>query len=199
MFPAGSPSSTPVIADYLAPDNIIVPRAERLLLDYEMGGIHLSDPSVGLQYQQWKMWKAVDNNIKVSTITDTDITTIFNSPLTTELSFTFDQSMRLAMTYVENTTAKYRWFDTFLGATVTTSIPDGAYSPVMALDDKRPENGGNSDILLIYLRGNACYYRLQRDRFLIEYLYANIPPGVSRIVNWGMNKQYRFQIQIHTS
>ena len=49
-LPAGGLSSSVVAADLLEPDNW---RRPSLLVDYELGGVALNDPSQGLQVQPW--------------------------------------------------------------------------------------------------------------------------------------------------
>lgn len=195
MFPEGSPSSNYVRGTFLAPDD-----ADRsLLLDYERGGIHLNDPSEGLSFQTWKMWYDADNSqIKLATLTNTDETVILTSSQITELSFTFDQNMRLAMVYVENTIAKFRWFDPIQNA-IVTDVLQGATSPMIALDEKRNRQLTDSDIVLGYVRDGSLYYRLQRERFAVEHLLSALPPGVSRIMNLGMSSQNRVQVLVKTT
>lgn len=195
MFPEGSPSSSYVRGAFLAPDD-----ADRsLLMDYERGGVHLNDPSQGLDYQVWKMWYDADNSqIKLSTLANTDETVVLTSGQITELSFTFDQNMRLAMVYVENTIAKFRWFDPIQNA-VVTDVLQGATSPMIALDEKRSLQLSDSDIVLAYVRDGSLYYRLQRERFLTEHALAALPPGVSRIMNLGMSSQNRVQVLVKTT
>lgn len=192
MFPIGSPSSTAVKGTFLSPDD-----AERnLLLDYERGGIHLNDPSNGLNFQDWKMWYD-DSAVKLSTVANTDISTVFTAGLVTELSFTFDQNMRLAMVYVQNTVAKLRWYDPIIAAVITDTL-HGARSPMIALDDKRERLLQGSDIIVGYIKENAVYYKLQRERFINEHHLADLPPGTQRMLSFGMTSQNRFEVIVKT-
>lgn len=194
MFPPGSPSSVSVHGAFLAPDD-----AERnLLLDYERGGVHVNDPSAGLNYQDWKMWYD-GTAVKLSTVSDTDVSTVFTAGLVTELAFTFDQNMRLAMVYVQAGVAKLRWYNPLVNAIVTDTL-FGATSPMIGLDDKRERFLQDSDIIVGYVKDGAVYYRLQRERFITEHHLADLPAngGTHRIMNFGMTSRGRFEIAVKT-
>lgn len=194
MFPPGSPSSIPVKGTFLAPDDT----DRSLLQDFERGGIHLNDPSAGLDYQDWKMWFDADNNaVKLSTVANTDLATVFAASQITELSFTFDQNMRVAIAYVENTIAKLRWYDPITHTTVT-DVLQGARSPLIGLDDKRLRSLQTSDVIVCYIKENAVYYRLQRERYIDEHHLQDLPPGRHQLLNVGMTSQNRFEVLART-
>ena len=44
-------STTPVVGNYLSPDN----RTRQLLVDYELGGADLNDTTQGSDYQTWTL------------------------------------------------------------------------------------------------------------------------------------------------
>lgn len=193
MLPIGSPSSTPVKGEFLSPDDA----TRSPLIDYERGGVHLNDPSQGLDYQNWKVYYE-SGSVKISTVTNTDVTILFTADLITEVSLAFDQNMRPAVAYVQDGVAKYRWFDPFLNAIDTIVLTD-AKSPMTGLDDKRFRLLSDSDIILCYLKSNALYYRLQRERFIIEHLMGPIPiASVQQITNVGMTTRNRFEIVVKT-
>lgn len=192
MFPPGSPSTQYVQADFLSPDEVI----RDPLIDYERGGIHLNDASQGLDVQDWKAWYD-GTSIKVSTVTNTDVTTVVTAALVTYVSLAFDQNMRLALVYVANGITKLRWFDPVANAIVTDTI-DNANQPMISLDDKREISVSTSDLVLVYIRGDVVYFRLQRERFIIENTYATLNPGIHTVLGMGLNRQNRFQIYIRT-
>jgi hypothetical protein len=192
MLPEGSPSSTDVRAVFLQPDDA----ARDPLVDFEMGGIHVNDPSLGLNYQQWRAW-ATETTVRLSIVGGAEEQELFVATVT-ELSLTFDQNMRPTVAFMEAGACLLYWFDPVPAENVMFNIDD-AYSPFVTLDDKRDPMLQNSDIILAYLRGQSCYYRIQRERFLIEHLLqAGLPSGTSRIVNFGMNRQNRLEAVIHT-
>jgi hypothetical protein len=87
-----------------------------------------------------------------------------------EISLAFDQNARPVVAFVDEVGGVYlRWFDPVPNAIVNTDISSYARSPRVTLDDNRPLNLTNSDVILGYVRGGIVRYRRQRDRFMDEY------------------------------
>jgi hypothetical protein len=196
MLPQQALSTTPQKAGFLFPDNV-VRRTE--LEDYEMGGLALSDPSEGLLYQAWQ--GEINATSKIATLTPLDTGSpvdIFTETVTpVEFSFSFDLNMRpFSVTRFADNTAKLRWYDASIPGNTITTYTD-ILSCMLCLDDKRPVNSGQADVLLTYLKtDNKLYFRAQRERFLIEYLLGDlVAPGL-RITNFGMGKNLRVQWRI---
>jgi len=190
MIPMGRLSTVPHEAEFYSPDDI---DPENSLIDYELGGIGLNDPSQGLKVQTWTCRadaKTGDVTLEASNYIQT---VAFNAPGITEVSLTFDQNMRPFFAFVQNGQAKFRWYDTALGANRITDLDPFDYSPRCTLDDKRPWQTalGDNDIILAYMRGDSLYYRQQRDRYEDEYLLGSGIQG--KLLRVGMNKQYRLQ------
>ncbi len=193
MIPNQSLSSTQLQAKFLYPDNII--RASELE-DFEMGGIALQDPSQGLMYQPW--YGKIDPVTKIATLEPLDgsapPTAIFTETETpVEFSFSFDLNMRQhSIVRFADNTCKLRWYDSAIpGYTITTYT--GITSAMLCMDDKRPVNSGNADVLFTYLKDNSLYFRAQRDRFLVEYLLKPDVVSNLRITNFGMGTNLRVQ------
>ena len=190
MIPEKRLSASVIPADYYEPDNVDPPSP---LVDYELGGIALSDPSAGLKARLWTGYAdGKTGNVYLYTQGVFD-TLIFSAPGITEFSFTFDQNMRPFIAYVQDGRAKYRWYDTVLGENRITELDPLDYSPRCCLDDKRPWQTaqGANDVILAYMRGDSLYFRQQRDRYEVEYLLKS---GLSaRLLRVGMNKGYRLQ------
>jgi len=164
-----------------------------LTKDYEDGGIDIQDTSKGLLYQEWTARISDDKTeILISAKNKAEYTFLTGANIT-EVSLTFDQNMNPCVAYVENEISKFYWFDASLPA-YDTIIIDGS-TPKIFLDDKRFSQGANSDILMFYLRNENLYHRMQRDRFLVEYLLAS---GVhSELISVvGMGKDWRVQIHL---
>lgn len=189
MLPGNTSSSISIGGLYLPPDE----RVTTPLVDYELGGVALSDPSQGLMVKVWKAWlQLIDIRLQAE---GGVATTLFQATQVTELSFCFDQNMQWAVAYIQEGVLKLRWFDSSVGGYVT-SIFSQAVNPKLALDDKRIETIASSDMILAYLRDDALYYRQQRDRFQIEYLLRdNLFPG-TKLKNIGMNKNLRLQFEL---
>jgi len=193
MIPEERLSSTAVIAPFMgarnAPD--IGP-----LLDRENGGVALQDPSQGLLAKEWlgtcdgsQITLSAEGVSPTVVITDTDIT---------EFSFTFDQNMNVAVSYVAGGSTKLNWFDLTVNQQVTTVFGAGYLTPRVSLDDKHPLASDTSDVIFAYVLNDNLYYRQQRDRYQTERLLkAGLNGFLLRKI--GMNTKNRFQFQIYDS
>lgn len=164
------------------------------LVDYELGGVALTDASQGLMVKPWKCWLDQFNVWLQAEDSDTPIL-LFQEVGLTEIALCFDQNMRWSVAYVQDGILKLRWWDSLVNSYVTT-VFDVARTPKMALDDKRATQQANSDMILAYMRGNALYYRQQRDRFAIERLLRdNLYPN-TKLKNIGMGKNLRMLFEL---
>lgn len=190
MFPQNVLSTPNVPADFLPPRNVM----KQMLIDYELGGIGIQDASQGLRVQTWK-GEIIGNDVVLSAPAVAP-TVIYSEPGITELSITFDQNMQPFIAYmVDYEVCRFRWFDTTISQFVVTTLPAGSFSPRCVLDDKRPAATAWSDIILTYIRGGTLYFRMQRDRYLVEYALTT---GLNAHVlgSFGMNLRYRLQWQV---
>lgn len=186
----------PGIEPYLITDKqyaaLIYPRSRNYQPNesWDRGGVALSDPSEGIYAYTWRAWiengvdimvERVDQKIPMLVLTDVDIT---------EVDLTFDQNMRVCVTYVSAGIAKLYWFDGSIAKMVTTSYGAVA-NPCVSLDDRREFNINNSDIILAYIKGNQLCCRFQRDRYITEHILAT---DDTRQVLWriGMGRNNRF-------
>lgn len=192
-MPANTLSSLPAYSAFLAPDDRV--RAS-LLVDYEMGGVDIGDPSQGLQVKAWEA-RVDSDNIQVRPDGAGAWTTVTSDVGITEMALAFDQNMRPTVAYVAGGVAKMYWYDATAASYVTTTYP-GAASPVVTMDDKRPMQVGLNDVLLFYLQGGRVKHRRQRDRFTIEYDLADVPTGMTRIARWGFTEGKRVQLEFST-
>ena len=190
MIPEERLSTTVVPADYQSPDDVDPPNA---LWDYELGGVALNDASGGLQDRVWTLRAEGDTGRVYVSAPGVGETLIFTALGITEASLAFDQNMRPFITFVQNGRAKYRWFDTVLGANRITDLDPADESPRCTMDDKRDNQTslGTNDIILAYVRAGNLYYRQQRDRFETERLLYEGVPG--RFLRVGMAKNLRLQ------
>ena len=198
MIPAPYNSAVLITDHWLEPDD----RENYLLLDYEQGGIALNDPTQGLRVQAWTLTYAplsADMIIKDEAL---NATVLFNRPSITQISLAFDQNMNPFVAFTEDDagTAEpwFWWFDTDLADTVFTPLPAGAVNPVCCLDDKRETQTFSSDIILAYVLNDNLYFRAQRDRYTVEYLYYFGLPENTICKRVGMNKKNRLQFLMET-
>jgi hypothetical protein len=91
----------------------------------------------------------------------------------------FDQLNRVVIIYSKAADLIYLyWYDPNLAAHTTTQIALGQ-NPCCMLDERRAILIPNSDIFIFYQRLDLVFYRLQRDRYLIEY---PVPHNVTGVV-----------------
>lgn len=165
-------------------------------VDYEDGGIAIQDPSQGLLYQRWRARLFNAGRADAHVMLDAREVPEFvwlTAPNMTEISFTFDPSMRPTVAYVADGQAYMSWFDTVENDYVTTALAADVITPRVTLDDKRLVGSygyQNSDVILAYVRGGNLYYRQQRDRYTIEHL---LKTSVTPLVKIGFNRQLRLQ------
>lgn len=176
--------------NYLHPDNTPYSR----LLDVELGGAAVSDPSQGLLGHTWSC-RAVGDSIQIRRDADSWVE-LLTFPAPYEIAFTFDQNMRplIAISTRAKQLSLY-WYDPVSAGHVTTALGQGR-SPRMTLDDKRQFAGAQSDALLAYIKGNNLVYRMQRDRFLVEYPVLPNVPGHARLKQFGMCDNLRVQFTV---
>lgn len=192
-MPANTLSTLPAYSTFLAPDDRV--RAS-LLVDYEMGGADIGDPSQGLQVKAWEA-RVDGDNIQVRPDGAGTWTTVTTDTGITEIALAFDQNMRPTVAYVAGGVAKMYWYDAVAAAHVTSTF-SGATSPVVTMDDKRDMQIGLNDVLLFYLQGGRVMHRRQRDRYTIEYDLADVPTGMTRIARWGFTEGKRIQLEFST-
>lgn len=192
-MPANTLSPLPAASAFLEPDDRV--RAS-LLVDYEMGGVDIGDPSQGLQVKAWEA-RVDGNNIQTRPESGGSWTTITSDSSITEIALAFDQNMRPTVAYVASGVAKMYWYDAVSAAYVTTTYA-GASSPVVTMDDKRDMQVGLNDVLLFYLQGGRVKHRRQRDRYTIEYDLEDVPTGMTRITRWGFTVGNRIQLEFGT-
>ena len=193
------------LSTFSAPDKLIGARAKSVdlsLVDYEDGGVDISDASEGLQFQEW-VGEYRDQKITLNAENGNtfDVVTIEPPSVLAEFSFTFDQNARPVVVYVIDDVSYLFFYDTLAEDYNTVQQQARMISPKVALDDKRSLNISNSDVILAYIYSNSLCYRQQRDRYLIEYvlsteLVAN-HKRVNRLVRFGMGKNWRLQFVLY--
>ena len=187
MLPEQLLSTVPIKGKYLSPDDIGTARVA-----YELGGVALNDPSQGLRVQVWKL-EAVGNRVLISA-PNTVRKLLFSGTDITEVSLAFDQNMRPFVSFMDGVHAKIWWYDTLTATQIFTELPSGSITPKACLDDKRSTQSASSDIIVAYIRADKLYFRVQRDRFLVEYLLqSGLDAKLERI---GMTDKNRVQFKL---
>ncbi len=154
------------------------PWDRRVHVSRHWGPLALQDPSQGLAV---KLWQA-----RIEQGSDEILLSAFGVPEyvwhthgvdVLEVSLAFDQNARPLVAFADvNGDSWLRWFDPAPNDVVDYAL-DGV-TPRVTLDDHRPFNGANSDVILGYVRDGIVRYRQLRDRFTVEYT-PPIGPGGS--------------------
>ncbi len=192
MMPDGVLSTEPVPAGYVGARALSVTKT----VDYEDGGIAIQDPSEGLLYQRWRarLFRAgtADSYVMLDAPTVEEFVAFTDENLE-EISFSFDQSMRPAIAFVQDGVAKLWWYDSTVPGMTITEIGEDVITPRITYDDKRYLGSGGysiSDLVLAYVLNDNLYIRLQRDRFTIAYLLAE---DVKPLIKIGFSRALRLQ------
>ena len=203
MMPDNVLSATPIVADFVFPDN----KPYNPRIDYEHGGIALQDPTQGLRYAVWQA-VCTPRGIMLSCPKTNYWDLVVEGSGITEVSLAFSQNMFLYLAYVQNEVAYLRWYNTVtetyetmtlgtanLGNPRISWVDSGnAVNPRICLDDKRMSQSLVADVILMYLKKRVLCMRLERDNFAIEYELGDV--GSNRLHKIGMSKNYRLRIEM---
>jgi hypothetical protein len=189
MLPNNILSATAQPASFLAPRTTIRFSALAGRSDVHYGGVAVGDPSQGISYQLWtayinggNIWLGAPNTIAAPLLTGVSATWV---------ALAFDQNARVFVAYsTANGQAYYYWFDSTIPGYRTTPLIGSINRVFAALDDSRPAEITQSDLILAYVRSGTLYFRAQRDRFGTEYTLGTAP---ATLVQIGMNRGNRFQ------
>lgn len=191
MFPQPWLSSSPVRGQLLNPWS----RQETVSLHW--GPVAVQDPSEGLLVRLWTA-RAMGGDILLSApgVAETLAYTHTNDIL--ELSLAWNQNGDPHFAFVDtNGDAYLRWYDPTLPGMTTTLLESDVVNPRIAFDDVRQFNIGNSDVVLAYIRAGLLRYRLQRDRFTVEYTPTvgedGPPVSATGLRHISMNSGLRFE------
>jgi hypothetical protein len=149
-------------------------------VDYLDGPLAVGDTSQGLEHQRWRC-RVDGDHVKLQASCVPEYVWQTRAGLS-EVSATFDQNARPWVAYVAGGTAYLYWFDATVPGYVDFELPAGTVNPRLLLDDPRPQNLANSDVILAYVRDGGLYYRQQRERFEVErLLLADVPAGLIKL------------------
>ncbi|HDS1207485.1 TPA: hypothetical protein QDZ84_002500 [Shewanella algae] len=117
---------------------------------------------------------------------------LFAEPGITEFTGSFDQNGRPLVFFNTGSELRLWWYDPIAEQNTTTVFGIGT-NPFCTLDLKYGVDTEYSDVLLFYVRDNAIYYRVQRDRYAVEYP-TPVTDNALLIKNADMAIDYRMQV-----
>ena len=140
------------------------------LVDHEDGPVALQDTSQGLLYQVWTA-KVIGYDIWLSA-PNYPAQVLASGESISDVSIAFSQNAQLHYVWVDKEVTYLRWWDGAASQYTVTSYGDTMRTPKVTLDDHRPQQTGQSDVIFAYVKksDNGLYFRQQRDRFLTEHL-----------------------------
>lgn len=202
MIPGHSLSNPTIWSPYIPPDGITPYLATQSL---QLGGIGLSDPSQGLEVQDWIL-SLVASNVLLDTFVvsspNTSVTQLLQLPAgqsASTCSLAFDQNMNPAIGYMQDTGGYLWWYNATIPGYQTLFLGSSIVSVQLTMDDKRSSQttAGTNDIICAYTDSNNLYYRQLRDRFTIQYTLA-FPVGLPNpvLLKVGMNEDWRLQFYL---
>jgi len=145
---------------------------QRSLVAYAPGPEAVQQAETGLLVRSWKV--TVDNEAGsiflarggVAEFEEPVLLQSFSGAAITQVSLAFDQNGNPYVAAARGGNVWLRYFDTVAAANVFTNFGTGR-DPRLLLDD--PQFAEDSDVILFYVASAGIRYRLQRDRFLVEY------------------------------
>ena len=152
-----------------SPDLFINPWSGQNLLSICWGPVGVNDPSDGLLVKLWTA-RADGPNVYVSAPEVPEFLFYTHTHTLTQISIAFNQNglIHLGLSDTQPLTYLY-WYDNLAsGMVLTPMTPDVSY-PRLTLDDARSFNIPQSDVIFAYIRADTIKYRIQRERFEVEY------------------------------
>lgn len=165
------------------------------LTDKELGGVAVNDGSQGLSGWVWAVNVEPDGAVKLWREGEAATTVLVQTDIV-DIALAFDQNMQPVLAW-ESTTGELflYWFNPVIQSFVTDSFGLGR-NPRLAMDDKRIRSLGTSDVIFAYISEGKLCYRMQRDRFVTEYIVAtDITDSRLKLQRIGL-VNYRFQFEI---
>lgn len=110
------------------------------------------------------------------------------------LSLSFDQLGRPQIFYEVNSEIRLFGYDP-TSQTVTSRFICNGITPIAAMDYPNNTSRASCDILLAYVINNKAKFRLQRDKYQVEYVVMDESPGDNlRMYESGFRRDRRFGI-----
>ena len=179
-----------------SPANLPYPDNRKVsgLVDRELGGVALFNPSQGLNGWVWTIF--VDGNYVKVQRDGTEPVTLFTQSNIVDIALAFDQNMHPVVAWQDTSDNCFcRWYDTSI-LEYQILVVQNARTPRLTLDDKRQESALTSDVVFAYIANNALEYRLQRDRYNTVYKVADVFNPLQGLNRIGM-VNYRLQFELN--
>jgi len=188
-LPDNSLYPTPIYYPFIADKGSRVSRTK----DFEYGGIHYRDASLGLLHTIW-IAEVVGNDVRVYNKQTDETYYVYSGTDITEISFGMDTAANPVIAVVDRGTCFIRWFD-YSQQNYIVSTFYNIRNPCIGMDDKYNYITSNSSVIFAYVKDNKLYFRDQRDRFEVEYWLRDLTSNI-KLIKVGMSEGRRFQFQL---
>ncbi len=196
MYPTFIDSTEPLeYNDYGTP-----PGVPYVVNSVTIGPIEVNDPSQELNDHFWAAYyDDVNEDIVLENMDNSQTEIIFNEQDgVTNIGLAFDQNANDVYAWITGLgVLKLRWFDASIPGDTIVSL-GSAQSVVITMDTKYFPSSASSDILLFYIRDGAIFYRVQRDKYQIEYA-SPVTSGAISLKRIGTTTGYRTQVVYSSS
>ncbi|MGI2079161.1 hypothetical protein [Shewanella putrefaciens] len=159
-----------------------------------LGPVEVNQSAGNLAMRYW-LFEEVDGEVLlykfIGELKEFD-SVLFTSGAVVSLAASFDQLGKPLVFYDTGTELRLWWYDPLLANHTTTVFGEGAY-PFATFDIRWDTSNQRSDVMLLYMRSGAIYYRVQRDRYSIEYTTPVTSDAVF-IKEADMAVDYRLQL-----
>ena len=172
------------------------------LVKQDIGPVAFGDNSQGLKDFTWELdWNSETTNWEFFRIDAPETTRVVGvtSQTSEEPEFsdiTFDTAGRVQIVWETADGILLYWFDPALPGFTTTVIDSEGKNPLASLDYRDPRLNQLSDIIIIYEKNNAIFYRISGDRYTIEYPTPITDLGNKRLFRAGVGINLRYQIYL---
>ncbi len=189
-MPNNTLSSQPIVGAFLPPRAALRNTPLSGLSDVHDGPVAISNPSQGIAFQTWQV-RADGVNIYLSAPNTPEFVYLPNTAAIW-VALAFDQNGNTFIAWTQDLAGQsfYRWFDTTIPGYRVSTLTGPVLRVFATLDDQRPIEFQNDDIIFAYTRLGTLFYRQQRDRFGIEY---NLGAAPGALVQLGMSHVLRLQ------
>jgi hypothetical protein len=185
MIPTNTITATPVRAVFAGP--IANTYSPTMMSTY--GGAAISDPSQGRSSQVWTVTYDGTNILVKPASGITAVSLPVAGVLSVSLAF--DTNMAVAIGYQTSAGSHLYYYDTVAAGYATKDVL-GATSCRVCVDDLRPENASNSDVIFAYTLGGNLYWTQQRDRYATQRL---VGATSKKLIRMGPSIINRLQFQ----
>jgi len=189
--PSNTFTDPPVPAAFLPPLDIPY---EPLYME-ATGGIALNDGSQGREVQFWSIAYNSGDTVSVQAANSGTPGLTLDIPGVLSLCLAFDSNMAVAISYMKADGGYLYYFNGVHNAYETLHFAD-ITSCRVAVDKTTAFFEGQSDVIFGYTKNDSTVnYRIQRDRYTIEY---PVPGGSAgwELVRLGPNDDNRLQFQL---